>query len=57
MSWHYAVVGFALLPFLRVSNRTRLIAAALLLVVPDIVLRLVPSLQAAARVRLPQRDA
>src|SRR5690349_17418991 len=38
--WTYAIAGFALLLFHRASNRTRVIAAAILVVVPAILMEL-----------------
>lgn len=38
--WTYAVAGFLLLAFYRASNRTRLVAAALLIVVPSAIMAL-----------------
>lgn len=38
--WTYAVAGFGMLLFLRASNRTRVIAAVLLIFVPTIIMRL-----------------
>jgi len=38
VTWGYAIAGFGLLAFQRASNRTRLIAAAILIFVPPLVL-------------------